>query len=206
MSDPSTSQQRGADAAAAPAVAAAADAADGAGAARRRVWLRRAFRVAVGLVQAALALEAVGWAYQALSSGRGGGRRGGGGGGASSSEDPADLLVAYLTGADDNALAGLDTDAMARAVDALDTSDYEEIGCSDGGAELRAAVEDMIIERQKRRRARERELAAAAAEGGGGAAAGAGAQKGGGGGGTWRWQRRGEEAQKQEAPGGGGAA
>jgi hypothetical protein len=37
---------------------------------------------------------------------------------------------------------------MAEAVDALGSSDFQELGVEDGGAELRAAVEDLVLERQ----------------------------------------------------------
>ena len=36
---------------------------------------------------------------------------------------------------------------MADAVAALGTSDFEELGVGDGGAELRAAVEDLVTQR-----------------------------------------------------------
>lgn len=57
-----------------------------------------------------------------------------------------------LAAAGESALAALDTDGMAEAVDALGTSDFEELGIEDGGAELRAAIEDLIVERQEQRR------------------------------------------------------
>ncbi|KAI8473983.1 MAG: hypothetical protein J3K34DRAFT_518502 [Monoraphidium minutum] len=134
--------------------------AGGAGAgARRRRWLRRAVAAAATLIKAVLILEAAGWALSAGGAALARRRRHGGGGGGSGS------------GSGSSSLAALDTDRMAEAVDALGSSDFEELGVEDGGAELRGVIEDMVAARQERRRQLEEE---AAASGGGGDCGGGG--------------------------------
>lgn len=58
--------------------------------------LRRCVRVAALLVQAALVLEACGWVYSVVGRRR---KRDGSEAGSGSGTDPADTLMAYLTGA-----------------------------------------------------------------------------------------------------------
>jgi hypothetical protein len=91
-------------AAAAPAPRRRGQAGGGGGGKRRGGVLRAAIGAAVFLIKAALALEATAWAYQIAAGGaRRRGRGGGGGGdgdgeGGGSDRDPADVLMAYLTG------------------------------------------------------------------------------------------------------------
>ncbi|GBF89972.1 hypothetical protein Rsub_02678 [Raphidocelis subcapitata] len=147
----------------------------GGAAARRRRAARTAARWVVAAVKAVLVLEAVGWGMQLLGGRRGGARRRRREGDDDSGTDPADLLMSYLSGAaGEEALARLGTEAMADAVDALGTSDYEELGVEDGGVELRGAVEDLIAER----RARKEGGAAPGGPGGGSGAAGAPPRRG----------------------------
>jgi hypothetical protein len=97
---------------------------------RNRELLRKAVGVVVFAVKAVLVLEAAGWLLEAAARRRRARGRGGAGGGASGSEsdDPADKLMAFLTGkADESVLMDLNTEQMGEAVDALDTSDMEEL-------------------------------------------------------------------------------
>lgn len=104
----------------------------------RLYWLRRA-------VQTVLAVEAAGLAL-ALAAGiisrRGEIEESSGSG---SDLDPADVLMDYLTGrAGLAALKLLRNDQLQAAADTLVTEDFEELGVSDRGAEIKRTVASII--------------------------------------------------------------
>jgi hypothetical protein len=85
-------------------------------AARRRRWVRRCVGLAAVMVKAVLVLEAVGWAAQLVGDSLQRRRRQDGGAddpGSGSGTDPADVLMAYLTGSKGEAQSSRPGDGRA---------------------------------------------------------------------------------------------